>query len=305
MDYTLKIKGGQLELPTDQRKHFESQMKAAMQIADHGRRMAAVAAHVLGPIRKVAEYLEWTDKFFANDPARPNDVVRIAQDTYTAIAYMSSPDGQILYTRPGKSYTTVSWRHIRCGLEIPWDAGDWGWDVMGTKMMEAAEELARRRDEVRQPLLDAAAIGQAGHIPTVATTLTKASIDSIIQGAARVGFPITQVAVNIGRLMDQTSWALPANSMVSGVVPESYGRDLMTRLYFNGYGGLTWIANHTIPYDYLYLTGPASKIGWQFLDAVRGASETNIDRDVDKHNWRQNIAAHIEGSQWVWRLQVV
>src|SRR5690606_40903578 len=52
-----------------------------------------------------------------------------------------------------------------------------------SKMLEVSEELARKRDDFRVPLLDAAAISQAGHIPTVATSITRASINSVIQTA--------------------------------------------------------------------------------------------------------------------------
>lgn len=306
MNYQIKLVGGQLVLDDkDQREHFEAQLRRASQIADVSKRLATTAAVVYPPIRKVADYMEWTQYFFQGETVVPGQHVRIAQDEYTAYAFFSSPDGEIMYTRPWRKYQTIDWRMVKCGLEFDWDLDEWGWDVASAKMLEAAEELARRRDELRQPLLNAAAISQAGHIPTSASTLTKASVDSIIQTSATNGFPVTQVAVNSGRLMDMTGWTLPANSMISGSVPEVVGRDILTKLYFNGYGGLTWITNHTIPNNYLYFSGPVSKVGWFFQKGgVRTASESDIDRDVDKHTWRQKMAAHVEGSHWVWRLEI-
>lgn len=311
MDYGLKVQGGQIQFEdvpkataSDQREHFMEQFRAAVRIEDKSRRLNATAQVILPPILKVAPYLEWTQNFFMQRSEGPERHVRIAQDEYTALALYSSPDGGIEYVRPWRKYTTVSWRQIRAGLQIPWDADMWGWDMVSRKMTEVAEEFARRRDELRQPLLNAAAVSQAGHIPTVATTLSKASVDSIIQTSATNGFPVTQVAVNSGTLMDMTSWTLPSNSMIAGVVPEVVGRDILTRLYWNGYGGLTWIANHTIPSNYLYFSGRPANVGYQFMGPTRAASDVDIDHDLDKHNWRQQVAAHVEGSQWVWRLEI-
>ena len=305
MDYSLKVEAGRLTLEAEQREHFMSQLKAAMRIESAADRIKAVSQIVYPPIRKVADYLEWTQHFFVPETVTPGSVVRIAQDEYTAYAFYSSPDGGIMYTRPWRKYTTIDWRQVRVGIELEWTIADWGWDVVSAKMLEVAEELARRRDELRQPLLTAAAISQAGHMPTVATSLTKASVDSVITTAAGAGFPVTQVAVNTGTLMAMTGWTLPANSMLSGAFPPSLGSDMLTKLYTDGYGGLRWIVNHTIPSNYLYFSGPANKVGWFWTNGgARTASEQDIDRDVDKHTWRQEVAAHVEGTQWVWRLEI-
>ncbi len=305
MDYKLKIVGGQLTLEDpDQRKRFEEDFRKAVRIEDKAARLNAVSQVILPPIRKVAPYMEWTNRFFVQRSEGPDDHVRIAQDEYTAVAFMSSADGGIEYVRPWRKYTTVDFHMIRAGLEIPWDADRWGWDVISTKMLEVAEEFARRRDEHRQPLLDAAAISQAGHIPTVATTLSNASVDNVIQTSARLGFPVTQVAVNSGRVMDMRTWTFPANTMFTGVGSLNFGNDIMTRLFMPGYGNLTWIVNHTIPWDYLYFSGPPANVGYQWMGPTRSASDVDIDHDLDRHNWRQEISADIEGSQWVWRLQI-
>lgn len=304
MSYDFKFEGSRLHLEAEQRDHFMSRLQRAMQIKNADDRLSAVSEVVLPPIRKVADYMEWTNYFFTPRSDPVGSFIRIAQDEYTAYAFMSSPDGGIMYTRPWRKYTTMEWRQIRCGMEFEWNIAQWGWDVVSTKLLEVAEELARRRDELRQPLLNAAAISQAGHIPTVATVMTKASIDSIIKTSTTNGFPVTQVAVNSGTLMDMAGWTLPANSMVAGSVPTDVGGSILTKLYSPGYGSLTWIANHTIPSNYLYLSGPPSKIGWFWSQGVRNVSEQDIDRDVDKHTWRQEVGAHVEGSHWVWRLQI-
>lgn len=305
MDYQLKIQGGQLVLgSSEQIKSFEDSFRRAVRIEDRAARLNAVSQVVLPPIRKVAPYMEWTNRFFVQRPEDAYDHVRFAVDEYTAVAFMSSADGGIEYTRPWRKYETTTWRMIRAGLEIPWDADRWGWDVISQKMMEVAEEFARKRDDLRRPLLDAAAVSQAGHIPTVASSLSKASIDSIIQTSNRLGFPVKQVAVNAGRIMDMSGWTFPSNSMFSGSMPDSIGANIFTRLFDPGYGDLLWIANHTIPWDYLYLSGPPSNVGEQFMGGTRSASDQDIDHDLDKHNWRQETAAVVRGSQWVWRLQI-
>lgn len=312
MDYKLKVVGGRLDFADqsgataeDQRKHFEAQMKAAMRIKDHSQRRNAVEAMVLPPIRKVADYLEWSQIFFVPRSVSPAEDVRIAKDEYTVVAVMNSPDGEPFYTRPWRQYSTVTFREIKVAFEIEWDTAEWGWDVMGTKMLEASEEMARKRDDLRSPLLDAAAVSQGGHIPTVATSITRDSVNSVIKGAERAGFPVTQVACNSARIMDQTEWTLASNSMVSGVVPQELGRDLVTKLFTNGYGNLTWQLNHSTPYTYLYFSGPAAKVGHFFTKGgVRTASDTDIDRAVDRYNWRQVVGADVQGSHWVWRLQV-
>src|SRR4030042_5773475 len=180
MNYNLKLESGRWELDPDQRTHFLESLKRASDMRSAEERFRAVAQIVMPPIRKVAEYLEWSQYFFVPQTLKPGDPIRIAQDEYTAHAFYSSPDGAIMYTRPWRKYTTIDWRQIRVGMEFEWTIADWGWDVVSTKLMEVAEELARRRDELRQPLLDAAAISQAGHMPTVATSLTKAAGDSLI-----------------------------------------------------------------------------------------------------------------------------
>ena len=305
MEFELKIQGGQLVLSgSEQTKAFEANFRAAVRIEDRASRLRAVSQVILPPIRKVAPYLEWTNHFFAPRSEGPDDHVRIPLDEYTVVAFFSSADGGIEYTRPYRKYNTVSWRMIRCGVEIPWDADRWGWDVISRKMLEAAEEFARKRDDLRRPLLDAAAISQAGHIPTVATTLTKASVDSILKSAAGAGFPVTQAAINTGTMMDMSGWTLPANSMIAGVVPERIGNDIMTRLFSPGYGDINWIVNHTIPSGYVYFGGPPGEVGWQFMGGTRSASDQDIDHDLDKHNWRQEVAAHLEGSHRIWRLQI-
>lgn len=305
MNYDLSVQGGQLVLgSSEQVRSFETNFRNAVRIEDRAARLRAVSQVILPPIRKVAPYLEWTNRFFAPRSEGPDDHVRIALDEYTVVAFFSSADGGIEYTRPYREYTTVSWRMIRCGLEIPWDADRWGWDMISKKMMEAAEELARKRDDLRKPLLDAAAISQAGHIPEVSSSLTKASVDSILKSAAGAGFPVTQAAVNVGTMMDMSGWTLPSNSMIAGAVPERVGSDILTRLFSPGYGDINWIVNHTIPSNYLYFSGPPSDVGYQFMGGVRSASDQDIDHDLDRHNWRQEVAAYLGGSHRVWRLEI-
>jgi len=305
MEYQLSIQGGQITLgSSDQIKAFEDSFRRAVRIEDKASRLNAVAQVILPPIRKVAPYLEWTQHFLVQRPEGPNDHVRIALDEYTAVAFFSSADGGIEYVRPYRKYTTVDWRMIRAGLHIPWDADRWGWDMISRKMLEVAEEFARKRDNLRRPLLDAAAISQAGHIPTVATVMTKASIDAVIKSSATAGFPVKMVAVNSGTVMDMTGWTLPANSMLSGIMPPKLGMDAWTRLFSPGYGDITWIVNHTIPSNYLYFSGPPGEVGYQFMGGTRSASDVDIDHDLDRHNWRQEVSAHVEGAHRVWRLQI-
>lgn len=315
MNYQITVHGGRLEFfkvqggrmvlgDDDQRKHFMTQFRRAVTRSVKDNRLNATAQVIMPPIRKVAEHLEWSQHFFIQEDYDAYDVVRIAQDEYTAVAFFTSPDGQVYYTRPYREYTTVDWRTVKVGIEIPWDADRWGWPVVSKKMMEAAEELARKRDDFRKPLLDSAAQSQAGHVPTVATSMTKASVDSIISSAAGDGFPITQVAINIEDMMDMTGWTLPSDSIFGAAMPERIGNEVLTKLYFNGYGGLTWITNHTIPSGYAYFSGPPSQIGYQFMSGIRQASDTNIHIDVDYHNWRQSVAATVEGPHNLWRLQI-
>lgn len=300
----VKAEGGRIVSDREQREHFMAQFRAAIRHQVRDKRLEMVAQVILPPIRKVATYLEWSNRFFVQNDYDAYDVVRIAVDEYTAVAHFTSPDGQPLYTRPYRQYTTVDWRTIKVGLEIPWDADRWGWDVVGKKMMEASEELARKRDDFRKPLLDSAAQSKAGHVPEVASSMSKASVDAIIVAAAAAGFPVTQVAINIGDMMDQTGWTLPSNSIFGSAMPERIGNDILTRLYFNGYGGLTWITNHTIPTNYAYFSGPPSQVGYQFMSGIRTASDTNIHKDLDYHNWRQNAAASVQGAHNLWRLQI-
>ena len=88
-------------------------------------------------------------------------------------------------------------------------------------------------------------------------------------------------------------------------MPPNIGGDIFTKLFSNGYGNLKWVVNHSIPSNYLYFAGPPSKVGWFWTKGgIRTASEQDIDRGMDKHTWRQMVAARVEGSQWVWKLEI-
>lgn len=256
------------------------------------------------PIRQIADYKQWANQFFVDDHIRPGEDNRIPVDSYTVVAFYSSPTGQVLYTRPGRAYTRPDFTMIDCGLEIGWDTlAMAGWNILARKQLEAAEELARKEDSLAKTVLDAAVVSVSHTSVTAAGgVLTKAATDLVFQTQAANGFPVRQVAVNIGDAMDMTGWTV-ANSLWEWT--DAQVMDLTTQMFWGRYGGAVWYAHHSVPASYVYFGGAPQAIGYrQRMGGVRTASDIDIDKKGDKHTWDKKEAYYVGNPYNLWRLYI-
>lgn len=260
------------------------------------------------PIALAVPYVEMYNIFFQDmnigdleDNSLPveKDVIAMAWETHAA--------AEVQFTKPGFEFTRPSFTEWDTGIEINWRTiRRAGWNVLERTMARAAEALARKRDAQKKAAIDTAVEALAGHYPTVATTLTKAAVDAIIQDAADIGFPVTKALVNPGRLMDMavnTGWTWGSTGFN---LPESRGEQLVTTLYMGDYGGLQWYTNPHCPTSVVYFGGPAAETGYhQIRGRMRTASDVNIVRKVDLHTIMDaEHALYIGNSYRLWRLTI-
>lgn len=256
------------------------------------------------PIRQVAPYLSWTERFFVADPIAPAQDNRIPIDEYTAVAFYSSPTGQIMYTRPGRKYVRPDFTQIDCGLEIGWDTmAEAGWNILARKQLEAAEELARKRDALALPVITAA-VTASGNLTNSAAAgfMDKAAVDTIFQTMAGRGWKITQVIGNPADLMDMTNWTL-ASALWQW--PEGMTRTLLTEFFWSGYGNAMWYAYPSAPTSSVYFTIAPAQIGYhQTKGDIRTATDIDIDKGVNKYRWDEKDAYWIGNNYGLWRLTI-
>ena len=210
---TIQFENGNFVMSSDVRAQLNAELArvgASGDIDQH----KMLAQTIIPPIKQIADYQEWTGMFFNRCEVGPLEVLRIAQDNPTMISLYTSPNGEVFFTRPGRTtYVSTSMSMIDAGLEIGWDdLESAGWDLLGAKVAEVGEEFARKRDAAGEVVLEAAVASLAGHIPTVATTMTKAAVDGVFELAATAGWTITQVAVNPATMMDMTGWTWGSRS---------------------------------------------------------------------------------------------
>jgi len=263
-----------------------------------------LAAALIEPIRKIAPYVEWTQTFFVQRNLKDGEDPALPLDDYTCAAFYTGPTGQALFTRPGRRYFRPDFTMIDVGLAIGWDdMANAGWDVLARKQVECAEELARKRDALAQAVLDAAVSSVAGHTPTVASSMTKAAVDSIFASANAAGWQITQVVINTGRAMDMTSWTWPADGMwLTG--PER-GEEILRQGYISNYGGAAWIARHTVPSNYVYFSVAPSMVGVKTqLGDTRTASDVDIYKKEDHYVWDERLSYAVLNEYGLWRLEI-
>lgn len=263
-----------------------------------------VGQGVREPIRLMAEYREWTSMFF--EPWQLGDIEdnRIPLDDYIALAWTTHPDGQVLLVRPGIRWTRPDFTMIDTAMEIQWDTmRAAGWPILRRKMQECAEELARLRDTMGLAVLNTAVTGLAGHTTTVATNISKASIDAVFQSAATIGFPVRRVAINAGSVLAMRGWT--GSSFGQQVLPEGETRALLTRGYLGEYGGAMWYAHHSVPAAYVYFGGEPSQIGYhQMRGGTRAASDVDIINKTDIHTLDEKHAYYVGNAYNLWRLQI-
>ncbi|MFA5937414.1 MAG: hypothetical protein WC822_06090 [Candidatus Paceibacterota bacterium] len=265
-----------------------------------------LAQRILGPIKKVADYEEWTTGLLVSQPYSLGEVVRVALDSPTVIAFFTSGSvGLPNFSRPGRKFDTVSVDAYDAGVEVGWyDQPLAGWNVLSQKIKEAGEELSRKRDYIRKTAIDTAVAAQTGHTSTVATEMTKASVDAIIKAAALVGFPITNVRINPGTMMDMTGWTWPSNSMWNRLGPER-AEQVIKQGFVTAYGGAEWMAKRSVPTDYVYFFSAPELTGFEFPITNTPGPKTAISlaNKSDQYLYEEWLGVYVKAHA-MWRLQI-
>ena len=256
------------------------------------------------PIRQLAAYQSWTDMFFVPWNLSDTDDNRIPIDDPIAVAWITHPEGEVFPVRPNLKWTRPEFSMIDAAVEIPWDTmSAAGWPILRRKMTECAEELARQKDSLGQTILNTAVTGLAGHTSTVATAISKTSIDAIFKSAAQIGFPIRQVAINSGDVLAMRAWT--GNTFGLQTLPDEEVRQLLYRGYIGEYGGAAWYAHHSVPTGYVYFSGNPEAVGYhQTRGGTRTASDVDIRQKIDIHTMDEKHAWYVANAYNLWRLQI-
>ena len=174
-------------------------------------------------------------------------------------------------------------------------------------MEETADSMARRRDVAGKAMLDAAIASASGHSTTSSgSVLTKTAVDAIIKAAAQIGFPVTQMALNPGRIVDMTAWTFGTTSAIPwSFAPEDARQQIFRQLYAEGYGGLRYIFSHNIAMTTVYLSGDPPDTGYhQDHGQAQAMSDVNIRDGVDEHVIREDDAYYVGNVNNVWSITI-
>lgn len=256
------------------------------------------------PIRQVADYMSWTHHFFTPQAIGPAEDNRIPLDEYTVVAFYSSPTGQVMYTRPGRKYHRPDFTMIDCGLEIGWDTmAEAGWNILARKQIEAAEELARKRDALALTVLNASITASGNTTATAAGgNMTRTGVDTVFKTMAAAGWEIRTVVGNTGDLMDMAGWTTTDNLWLW---PDELTRTLVTQFYWNKYGNAIWYGYSSVPASTVWFAVEPSKLGYhQTKGEIRTASDINITKKVNLYTWDEKDAYTIDNDYGLYTLTI-
>lgn len=259
---------------------LEAEVNALLRSISASGDREALAAAVTEPIEQVVPYLEQFSQFFMPQGYGELEDNRIPVENIPTIAWQTHPEGPALYVRAGYSWTRPEFVTFDTAIDVPWATlAKAGWDFLARQMRRAADDLARKRDAVAKPLLNAGAVSVSGNY-SVATTMTKASVDTILRAKAQIGFPVRKALINPARMMDMASFVYPAGFFL----PPEKANEILTTLVIATYGGVTWMANPHTDVNKVWLGGEPSQIGWhQTRGQVKSVSDIDIDNKRDKH----------------------
>lgn len=297
------MKGGIFNLTAEDRSRLDALVRQTG-LSGEKREHEMMGQALAEPIRQTTPYVSWTEHFFTSQAVGAAQDNRIPLDEFTTVAFYSSPTGQVLYTRPGRSYTRPDFTMIDCGIEIGWDTmAEAGWNILARKQVEAAEELARKRDTLATTVLNAAVTASGNTSVTAAGgVMTKAAVDAVFQTMASRGWNIRTVVGNTGDLMDMTNWTL-ANALWQW--PDEITRTLVTQFYWSDYGNCQWYGYSSAPTSYIYFGVEPSQIGYhQTKGDIRTASDIDITKKVDLHTYDEKDAYIVCNNYGLWRLYV-
>lgn len=256
-----------------------------------------LAQQIVEPIAQVVPYVEMYSGFFQTVTYDDREDNTIPVEDTQVMAFETHQDGQILYTRPGFSFTRPDFTTWDTGLEIGWkQMGRAGWNILGRAMKRATEALARKRDELAGNVLRAAIPADHEYIVT-GGALTKTGVDTVLKAQATIGFPVAKALVNPGTLMAMSNFTWGATA--SFVVPPEVARDLLRTLMISQYGGIEWYTNPFFPTNEVLFAGTPDLVGWhQVRGAVNVSSDVNITKGVDLHAIRDAEHAYYVGNAY-------
>jgi len=265
----------------------------------------AMAAAVIGPIKQVADYMEWTKDIFSPRPVADGEIVRIAHKRPSVIALNTSINCEVLFTRPRLKYSTIEYQTMDTGIEVGWDdLKGAGWNVMEDLIFEAGQALARKRDTQRQAVLDAAVAISSHDEESTGMVMAKSVVDGIFRDAADLGWKIEKVLINSGTIMDMTDWAKASNSMWE--MPMELGNQILQQGFVTNYGGAQWIASQSTPATKIYFLASPSDMGaLSFAPGVtREAHDIDIRKRVDLFTWDETNSSYLGNPYAVWRIYI-
>jgi hypothetical protein len=302
----ITFKNGQFVYEADALRKFNDLARLVGQSSDRSLH-EMIASTIIPPITNVVAYEEWTNIFFREYPVDLNNLPRIAVDNPSMIALYTSPTGEAMFVRPGRTtYSTISLSMIDAGLEIGWDdMAMAGWNIFERKVSEVGQELARKRDELGKTVIDAAVAAVAGHVITVTGgKMTKAGVDSVIKAASSAGWNLTTVVVHPTTFMDMTDWVWSsATHLWENPVKDA---ELLTTLRVANYGGLNWVPKLYCPTDRLYFScGPEVTGGYRWTaGGLRTATDMDIKKKTDRHIWDQKLGHSLLNPYAIWALDI-
>lgn len=313
-------KGNALWLTGPQAPHLEVKGSAEMQalqelMRQSGANPSKEQAQLSGaafrdPIRLLARYKEWTNVFFAPMSVGEGEDNAIPIDNPIGSAFVSSPEGRVNFITPGvQQFVRPTFTVIKAGLRVYWQTlRSAGWAILSRRMEETADSMARLRDVKALVVLEAAIAANAGH--TVATAaggkLTKAAIDAVVSAAAQIGFPVTQIAMNPGRIMDMSTWTFGTTSAIPwSFAPAGANEQMFRQLYAEGYAGLRYVFSTNISMNACYLSGDPSDIGYhQDHGQARSMSDVNINDMTDEHIIYEDDAWYVGNPVNLWKITI-
>lgn len=292
-NFHLKIKGhadfNDVHASTDMNGLFKLMQDTYANMAKPFDMHQAMGQALREPIRLLARYNAWTEPFFTDFPVEDGADNRIALWNPLGYAVKSSPDGRAQYITPGTLlYTRPTFTEIDASVSVKWRTlAQAEWPVLRWLLEEAADDMARKIDNLAVTVMDAAIATVANHAVTeTGATLLKSDIDTVYKLAAQTGFPITQLAINPGRLADMSGWVNVGTQQYPYFrAPEEKNSEMFQRLWAEGYLGLRYVISHNVPYTKVYLSGDPANTGYhQHHGTIRAVSDIDVSDKSDLHS---------------------
>jgi hypothetical protein len=263
-----------------------------------------LAQNVREPIAQAIPYMRWTNQFLALDTYDLLEDNALPTDNITVMAWQTSAQGQVMFTRPGYAWTRPSVYRYDAGLEMNWDTmRKAGWNILARAMQRTTGELARKVDAAALTVLDTAISGVSHATSVSGGGLTKASVDSVIKQAADIGYPVMVAVVNPGTLADMTGWM---GGVFTSGLNEAAISQMLTTLYVANYGGIRWYTNPHQSTTKVYLGGPPEQTGYeQQKGSAEAYSDIDITNKLDKHVMLTPEIGHYVGNAYrLWSITI-